>query len=68
MKKAFFILGLITLFLTSLLWISSSSKGVYTMTAGEFIALLGLSIVMMVPEIIHQARRFFDAGSENVPF
>lgn len=68
MKKAFFILGLITLFLTSLLWISSSSKGVYTMTAGEFIALLCLSIVMMVPEIIHQARRFFDAGSENVPF
>lgn len=68
MKRALFILGLATLFLTSILWISSSDDGMYRMTIGEFLSLLGLSIVMMAPEIIYQAQRFFDSGSENVPF
>jgi hypothetical protein len=67
MKKAFFILGILLLFFSSFVWVSSAG-GLFRMTGGEFATLFFLSVVMMAPEILYQARRFFHSGSEDVPF
>lgn len=68
MKKAFFLLGLILLFFSSFFWITSSDTRLFRLAGSEFLTLLGLSFVMMAPEIIDQARRFFSTHSEDVPF
>jgi hypothetical protein len=67
MKRAFFILGILLLFFSSLMWVSSAD-GLFHMTGGEFATLFALSLIMMAPEIVYQARRFLTSGSEDAPF
>lgn len=69
MKKILFLLGILVFFFTSLLWVSSSSSSFFRMSLNEFIVLLAIGFLMMVPELVYQIRQFFNSGtSDQIPF
>lgn len=69
MKKILFMVGILVFFSASLLWVSSSSASYFRMTLNEFIVLLAIGFLMMVPELIYQVRQFFSSGTSNqIPF
>jgi hypothetical protein len=68
MKSFFFLFGLIILFFSSLAWASSSGNSLFEMTGGEFLTLLTISVVMMIPEVVGQLKKFFGSGDDDVPF
>jgi hypothetical protein len=68
MKSIFFLFGLIILFISSFAWVSSSGNSLFQMTGGEFFTLLTISVVMMIPEVVSQLKKFFGSGRDDVPF
>jgi hypothetical protein len=62
-------MGLAIVFFASLLWIASSPTSLFRLSLGEFLTLLGLGVFMLLPQLIFQARQFFDSGSSSeAPF
>lgn len=67
MRNVLCLMGLAIIFFASLLWIASSPTGLFSLSLGEFLTLLGLGVLMLLPQIIFQARQFLASGSE-APF
>ncbi|HYD59185.1 MAG TPA: hypothetical protein VEC35_02455 [Noviherbaspirillum sp.] len=70
MKKLFCLIGIVVIFLDSLIWATSSATNrIGHMTAIEFGVILLIGILLMLPELIFQFREFISSGApDDAPF
>jgi hypothetical protein len=71
MRKLFCLFGIIIVFSDSVLWSMSSPSIPQSLSFGEFMTVFILGLVMIMPEVLSQARRFMRSGRSgpnDVPF